>query len=234
MRAVSFLDESSPPIVSVSGNAAAPIDLMKDIAPSGRPAFRRLTIACVLFVVAAFSGGLILARWSAAPAVTTATASVTRSEPELIYLPPPAGSSPTTMDYSLGKLADASATISPRLESQSLAADLPQDLAPASKKQTTASVPSSHDENSARVSLADKPVLQLREITRAGDDATRFAFALRAQSSPQQSSPLVYGFSAVEVAIVPESPTGLIVAALAAVMICVKLVRAQLRRRRTS
>lgn len=172
-----------------------------------------VALASASFVIAAFGGGLMLAHFSASDTPSSSSQVVSSVAPELLYARP---------DF----VALPGANISPTSPIFSVATTSAMD--PANKLQRFSEVePLSHiaaaaalqeqNRDATRAAIRDSFRVTALEVTIA--DSVRFALAAQSSSSAQQSDPLVRGYEAVEIAVVPEPSSGFAVAVIVAVLL---------------
>jgi hypothetical protein len=177
-----------------------------------------------LLTVAAFAGGLSLARFSFnTPAQAV---SVLARDPELMYSPP--------KDQAIAWA---------NLQARTFAAIAPLAIAPsAGATMSDASVRDDGSSTSAtppRIELdpADprRGDLNLHELGRSWAEAVRVANAMQWSFNSQSIEPLQHGYSAVEISAIPEASTGLSVAvAIAIILVSSHLVNGRKRSSRTA
>ena len=159
-------------------------------------------IACALLTVAAFAGGLSLARFSFnTPEQPVAV--LTRA-PELMYLPPQSPAIAFADPHAV-TLPNGAPTFAIGPATRATTAEPWRDEQDSSTSATAAV--GEFDPNSP-----ERLHLNLHELGRSWAEAVRVANAMHWASNSQQSEPLQHGYAAVEVSAIPEASTGAAVA----------------------
>lgn len=166
--------------------------------------------ACAVLTVAAFAGGLSLARFSF-NSPENPVAILTRA-PELIYLPP---QSPASAFADLQSALRAVPVIG---------ADNRQEARRGEPWADASDAPSSIASQDHRaldgLAVSESGDLDLHELGRSWAEAVRVANAMQWSNNAHQPEPLQHGYAAVEVSAIPEASTGLAVAvAVASILV---------------
>ena len=167
----------------------------------------RVWAACALLTIAAFGGGLSLARFSFNTAEPIA--SVLNRAPELIYLPP---QSPATAFADLQSALPPVPMIALGESSQTRDAEPWVDRG-AGLLATATEMPGNDFVDPGTGDL------NLNELGRSWAEAVRIANAMQWSNDARASEPLQHGYAAVEVSAIPEPSTGLVVAMAVAIIV---------------
>lgn len=173
-----------------------------------------------MFAIAAFSSGLFLAHVSFN---TPDRPLVVTSQPELLYLPPEASAAAL-----LGFTAPQNQSLdtTPRLFSPRAAAS-PIVSTQADTAILSAAAEVEADQQRTAMAQPSERKLDVGALAQTFSDSAGFALAARAQSA-QNANPFLSGYQALEMSVIPEPSSGIVVAIVAAAI----LASAARRRRR--